>query len=103
MNTYDTSSDGYLNYQNTGSGPEVNPTVTFTIPSGATLDMTGCAFANQSAPGCTNDTCTQSGTTIKYAFTGSLPAGSSIDLYYSTDQASEAPATNIKVTASSCP
>jgi hypothetical protein len=103
MNTYDTSSDGFIYYQNIGSGAEVNPTVTFDIPGGANLDTSGCAFANQSAPGCTADTCNQSGTKITYSFTGSLPAGSQVQLFYSTDQASEAPATNITITASSCP
>jgi hypothetical protein len=34
-------------YQNTGSGAEVNPTVTFTIPAGATLDQGGCPFSSQ--------------------------------------------------------
>jgi chitodextrinase len=102
-NTYDTTYDGYVGYLNTGTGAETNPTVTFTIPSGATLDPTGCAWGNQSAPGCTSMTCSQNGTTITYAFTGALAAGETLTLYYSTDQASEPLATNILVTAPSCP
>jgi hypothetical protein len=47
--------------------------------------------------------CNQSGTAITYSFTGSLAAGASIALYYSTRNASEAAATGIPVTASACP
>jgi hypothetical protein len=77
--------------------------VKFNIPSGATLDHTGCAFGNQTAPGCSAVSCTQSGTLVTYSFTGSLAAGASIALYYSTGNASEAAATGITVTATSCP
>jgi hypothetical protein len=101
-NTY-TNYDGFITYQNKGSGAETNPTVNFTVPSGATLDRTGCVFSNQNAPGCTAATCSQSGTTITYAFAGSLAAGASIQMYYTTDISGEAAATNIFVTATSCP
>jgi hypothetical protein len=40
---------------------------------------------------------------IAYAFTGSLAAGASLKLYYTTTMAGEAVATNIFVTASNCP
>jgi hypothetical protein len=102
-NSYDTTYDGYITYKNTGTGAETNPTVKFTIPSGVNLDTTGCVIGNQSAPGCSASTCSQSGTTVTYNFTGSLAAGASIALYYTTDHASEAVATNITVTASACP
>src|SRR5579871_1391970 len=48
-NSYDTSYDGYITYKNTGTVSETNPTVTFTVPSGATLDTSGCAMSNQTA------------------------------------------------------
>jgi chitodextrinase len=103
-NTYDTSSDGFIKYTNSGTGPETNPTVTFTIPSGVTLDKTGCVQSNQATPaGVTIGTCAQSGTTVTYPFTGSVAGGASITLFYTTDHASEAAATNITVTATSCP
>src|SRR5262249_7018074 len=60
QNTY-ADYDGWVTYQNRGSGSEVNPIVNFTIPSGATLDTTGCEFSNQTAPGSTAVRCTQSG------------------------------------------
>jgi chitodextrinase len=101
-NTY-TNYDGFITYQNKGTGPETNPTVNFTVPSGATLDKTGCVFSNQSAPGCTAVTCSQTGTTITYAFTGSLAAGASIQMYYTTNVSGEAVAANIFVTAGTCP
>jgi hypothetical protein len=102
-NSYDTTYDGYITYKNTGTGAETNPVVKFTIPSGATLDHTGCALGNQTAPGCSAVSCSQSGTTVTYSFTGSLAAAASIALYYSTDKSSEAAATSITVTASACP
>jgi hypothetical protein len=88
---------------NTGTGAETDPTVAFSIPSGATLETQSCVISNQSAPGCTAVTCNQTGTTVTYAFTGALPASVTLGLYYTTDQQSEAPATNITVTATSCP
>jgi chitodextrinase len=102
-NTY-TNYDGFITYQNKGSGVETDPKVNFTIPSGANLDKTGCVLSNQAVPaGVTAVTCSQSGTTITYAFTGSVKAGESIAIYYTTDVSGEAIATNIFVTASSCP
>ncbi len=102
-NTYNTTYDGFITYQNKGTGAETSPKVEFTVPSGATLDHTGCAWGNQVAPGCTALTCTQSGTTITYGFTGSLAAGAQLQLYYSTNLSSEPVATNVFVVASSCP
>jgi chitodextrinase len=101
-NTY-TMYDGFLTYQNKGTGAETNPSVHFTLPAGATLDPKGCAFSNQSAPGCTAVMCSQSGTTVTYAFTGSLAAGALIQMYYSTNVSGEPVATNIFVTAGACP
>jgi len=102
QNTY-ANFDGFITYKNSGAVAETNPTVKFVVPSNATLDTAGCAWSNQSAPGCSAVTCSQSGTTVTYAFTGSLAAGSSVTLYYSTDQASEPIASSIAVTSSSCP
>jgi chitodextrinase len=101
-NTY-VGYDGFITYQNKGTGAEANPTVNFTVPNGATVDKTGCVFSNQGAPGCTAVTCSQSGTTITYAFTGSLTAGASLQVYYSTNVSGEPIATNIFVTAATCP
>jgi cellulose 1,4-beta-cellobiosidase len=100
-NKYD-DFDGRITYENTASVAETNPTVTFTIPVGATLDPTGCALSDQDAPGLTAVTCSQSGPTITYAFTGSLNPQDRIKLYYSTDMKDEPVATSIFVTAASC-
>lgn len=106
--TFDTSYDGYITYLNTGLGSETNPTVAFTVPSGVSLYTVGCAgaagFQDQDVPsGITSLACSQSGATIFYAFTGTMPAGSDLTLYYTTSQASETVATCINVTATSCP
>jgi CVNH domain len=103
QNTYDTTYDGFITYTNTGMGAEVNPTVLFTLPAGATMYPDGCVWEDQTAPGCSSVVCTQTGTTVTYAFTGSLAPGAQLQLYYSTDQSTEPPATNIVVTtASAC-
>jgi chitosanase len=101
-NTYSNYS-GSITYKNTGTIAEANPTVKFDVPSGATVDNACCDFASQSAPGCTALKCTQSGTTITYAFTGSLAGGSQISLTYCTNRSSEAAATSVTVTSTSCP
>jgi hypothetical protein len=107
-NSYDTSYDGYITYVNTGTGSEKNPTVKFTLPSSATLDKSGCTGStgldNQTVPsGITALSCTQSGTTVVYAFTGTAPTNAQMELYYTTNLASEAAATAVTVTATSCP
>jgi hypothetical protein len=106
--TFDNSYDGYITYQNKGMGDEVNPTVEFTVPSGVSLYPVGCAgaagFMDQGVPNTiTSLACSQSGTTISYAFTGTLPAGSQIAIYYTTNLPTEDVATCITVTATSCP
>ena len=106
--TFDNSYDGYITYQNTGTGDEVNPTVAFTVPSGVSLYPVGCAgetgFMDQGVPNTiTSLVCSQSGTTISYAFTGTLPAQSQIAIYYTTNLPHEDVATCITVTANSCP
>ncbi len=107
-NTYDKTYDGYITYLNTGAGTETDPTVRFTVPSGATIDTSGCmgpsGFDNQTVPsGITALSCAQSGTTVSYAFTGTMPTNAQIALYYTTNLASEAAATDITVTAPNCP
>jgi hypothetical protein len=106
--SYDTTYDGYINYVNTGTGSETNPTVKFTLPSTATLDNSGCTGStgldNQTVPSSiTALSCSQSGTTIVYAFTGIVPPNAQMALYYTTNLASEAAATEVTVTAESCP
>jgi hypothetical protein len=105
---YDTTYDGYITYVNAGAGNETNPSVKFTVPSSATLDKSGCTgsggFDNQTVPsGITALSCSQSGSTIFYAFTGTVPANAQMVLYYTTNLASEAAATGVSVTATSCP
>jgi hypothetical protein len=106
--TFDMSYDGYITYLNTGTESEVNPTVEFTVPNGVQLFTVGCAgaqgFADQTVPsGITALSCSQTGTTMIYAFTGTMPAGSEIALYYTTNLPSEMVATCITVTSTSCP
>lgn len=84
-NTYDTTYDGYITYLNTGTGSETNPTVQFTVPSGATIDTSVCTgssgLTNQIVPsGIVALSCSQSGTTISYTFTGTMPADAQIAL-----------------------
>jgi hypothetical protein len=107
-NTFDMSYDGFITYLNTGTGSEVNPIVEFTVPNGVVLYTVGCSgsqgFDDQGVPNSiTALSCSQSGTTIIYAFTGTLPPGSQIAIYYTTSLASEAVATCIAVAATSCP
>jgi hypothetical protein len=101
--TFDTSYDGWITYLNTGTGSETNPTLEFTVPSGVTLFTSGCVFTDQIVPeGITSVACSQSGTTISYAFTGTMPPNTTIAIYYTTSQMSETVATCIAVTATSC-
>jgi chitodextrinase len=109
-NTYGVSStgttspyDGYLTYQNKGTGAETNPVLTFDLPAGATMDMKQCTLSNFTAPGITAVSCTQSGTTVHMNFTGLLASTASIATYYTTQNSTEAAATNVTVTAASCP
>jgi chitodextrinase len=108
-NTYTSSCDGHIDYTNAGPGIETNPTVTFTVPNGATLDTVGCSgstgWANQVVPlTITALACSGTGSTFKYAFTGTLAAGAQIKLYYTTNvSCSFTSASNIAVTATSCP
>ena len=107
-NTFDTSYDGYITYENEGMGAEVNPIVEFTVPDSVVLYTVGCSgsqgFADQGVPSTiTAVSCSQSGTTIIYAFTGTLPPGGQIAIYYTTNLPSEAVATCIAVAATSCP
>jgi hypothetical protein len=106
--TFDMSYDGYITYLNTGTESEINPTVEFTVPNGVQLFTVGCAgtqgFADQTVPSSiTALSCSQTGTTMIYAFTGTMPAGSEIALYYTTNLPSEMVATCITVTSTSCP
>jgi hypothetical protein len=106
--TYDTSYDGFITYVNAGAGSETNPTVKFKVPSSATLDKSGCTGStgldNQTVPsGITALSCSQSGTTVVYAFTGTVPTNAQMEVYYTTNLASEAAATGVTVTATSCP
>jgi hypothetical protein len=104
QNTFDTSYDGYITYVNTGRGSEINPTVEFTVPSGVTLYTSGCLLGDQGVPGgITALSCCQTGTTFTYAFTGTILPGEQVALYYTTSAPSEPVATNISVTAASCP
>jgi hypothetical protein len=106
--SYDTSYDGYITYVNTGTGSETNPTVKFTLPSSATLDKSGCTGStgldNQTVPsGITALSCSQTGTMVVYVFTGTVPTNAKMEVYYTTNLASEAAATGVTVTATSCP
>ena len=104
-NTYVSGYSGYVTWENTGSVAEANPQLTFTVPSAASggLDTSACALDNQGVPSSiTAVGCTGSGTTVTYAFVGSLAASSSIAIYYSTNQNTEAAATGISVAANSC-
>ena len=102
-NTY-SSSIGQITWKNSGTIAETNPTLTFFLPSGATLDTSYCAFSDQTAPGCFAVSCIQisGGTQIEYDFVGSVAAGSSVTAEYSTGNTSEAAATGIGVQADSC-
>ena len=101
-NTY-RSSTGQITWKNTGTIAETNPQITFTIPSNATLNTSGCAFGSQVAPGCSAVSCYMNGTVnTTYAFLGSLAAGASITVYYTTQNSSESAATSIAITANSC-
>jgi hypothetical protein len=106
--TYNNSYNGFITYVNTGAGSERNPTVSFNVPASATLDKNGCAGSggldNQGVPSSIIAlSCDQIGTTIVYAFTGTVPANAQMALYYSTDLPSEAAATEVTVTATNCP
>jgi cellulose 1,4-beta-cellobiosidase len=104
--TYDTTYDGFITWQNAGTGVETTPILTFTLPAGANLDTstTQCKLSNFTVPGTiTGVTCSQSGTTAHMNFTGSLASAGSIAVYYTTQNSTEAAATNITVTAASCP
>ena len=102
-NTY-SSGIGHITWKNTGTIAEVNPQLYFYVPSGATLNTSTCAFSDQTAPGCSAVGCLQPGgsTQFDYTFVGSLAAGASISVEYSTQNSSEAVATSISVTANSC-
>jgi two-component system, chemotaxis family, sensor kinase CheA len=107
-NIYDTTYDGDITYLNIGTGNETDPIVTFSVPGGASIDTSVCTGAsgltNQIVPsGITSVSCNQNGTTVFYTFTGIMPTGSQIALYYTTNLASEAAAKAIGVTAASCP
>jgi chitodextrinase len=111
-NTFDTTWDGYVGYQNKGTGAETNPTVHFTLPPNIHLTLSEGSYT------CTNlanDTwtagssmtavsCSQSGSVATYSFTGSLAAGGTLTLYYTTDTTTgtEPVATGINVTGT-CP
>jgi hypothetical protein len=103
----DNSYDGFITYVNTGTGDEVNPIAEFTVPEGVVLYTVGCSgsqgLQDQGVPGSiTALSCSQSGTTIIYAFTGTLSPGDQIAIYYTTNVATEAVATCIDVAATSC-
>ena len=102
-NTY-SSGIGHITWKNTGTVAQVNPQLYFYLPSGATLDTSTCAFSDQIAPGCSAVGCLQAegSPQADYSFVGSLAAGSSISVEYSTQNSSEAVATSISVTANSC-
>jgi cellulose 1,4-beta-cellobiosidase len=105
QNTYDTSYDGWITWKNTGTGTETNPVLTFTLPSGATIDNSQCTLGNLTLSGASISkiTCSQSGTTETATFTGTVNTNGTVQYYYTTQLSSEAVAANIVVTATSCP
>jgi chitodextrinase len=91
---------GLITYTDPAS--ETNPTIKFTLPSGVTYTTNGCHFSHQTAPGCTGVSCTTSGQTITYNFTGTLSPNTALTVYYTTSSSSEAPATNVIVDGNTC-
>jgi endoglucanase len=105
QNTYDTSYDGWITWKNTGTGTETNPVLTFTLPSGATIDNRQCVLGNMTFSGASISavSCSQSGTTETVTMTGTVNVNGTVQYYYTTQLASEAAAANIVLTATSCP
>ncbi len=108
--TYSSTCDGYITYTNAGTGTETNPTLKFTLPSSeGSLDVSGsqCKVSGglQTVPSSiTAMTCSSSGTTFTYAFTGTLAKGAQIATYFTTNgSCSTTVPTNIAVAATSCP
>ncbi len=108
--TFSSSCDGHITYTNTGTGTETNPTLKFTLPSSeGSLDVSGsqCKVSGglQTVPSSiTAMTCSSSGTTYTYAFTGTLDKGAQISIYFTTNGAcSTTVPTDILVAATSCP
>jgi cellulose 1,4-beta-cellobiosidase len=100
-----TAYDGYVTYQNKGTGAETTPILTFDLPAAATMDMGQCTLSNFTITpgGITAVSCSQTGTTVHMNFTGSLASTGSIAVYYTTQNSTEAAAANVTVTAASCP
>jgi chitodextrinase len=105
QNTYDTTYDGWITYKNTGTGTETNPVMTFTLPSGATIDNSQCVKSNMTFSGASISavSCHQSGTTETVTMTGTVNANGTVQYYYTTQLSHEAVASSIVVTATSCP
>jgi chitodextrinase len=103
-----TPGSGTITYKDTAA--ETNPTIKFTLPSGETYSSTGCHLNHQSPPYTTTTlpssitaiTCSVSGQTVTYNFTGTLAANTSLALYYSTSTASPAAATNVIANGNTC-
>jgi hypothetical protein len=102
-NTYDTTYDGDLTVKNTGSAAIANPSITFNVPSAATMHPSGCSVAVPAGFTVTSRA-QPSGksTAITMAYSGSLAANSTMTLHYTTDQASEAVATHVMVNGVLC-
>jgi fibronectin type 3 domain-containing protein len=98
-NCYDNSWDGCFTIQNTGSTSMVNPVVTYTVPASVT-SISGTDTSN--VPSGFTKSSTLSGTTIRSSFGGTLAAGASILIYYTTNNQTEGAATNVAVTSSTC-
>jgi hypothetical protein len=104
--------DGWIYFTNNTGHAITNPVLTFNVGS-ETIDTStnpstgSCVLAptgSTTAPGCTGLTCTQSGSTAKLSFTGTLAAGATIQAYYSpTNEMCKGVATAIAVNSSSCP
>ncbi len=104
QNSY-SSYNGSITWQNTGAGTETNPVLSFTLPNGANNDNTQCLKANIGGSGHSISavSCNQVGTTETVTMTGTVNASGTLQWFYTTQNSSEAAATNVTVTASSCP
>jgi cellulose 1,4-beta-cellobiosidase len=100
-NCYDNEWDGCFTVQNTGSFTMTNPVVTFQVPSNVT-DI-GTTASSIVPPGFTETASLDTASsTVTISYGGTLAAGASIRVYYSTEHQTEPAATNIAVTASNC-
>jgi hypothetical protein len=96
-NCYDNSWDGCFTIQNTGSSTMTNPTVTFNVPTSVT-SISGTGASNVPSGWTATASLNTSTSTITMAYTGTLAAGASALVYYTTNNQTEAAATNVGVT-----